>query len=307
MSSDQGENLQERLVHLIIAPFLAALAITSYLIYADFRQPWSAGAVVLAYSVYLIIVAERQLLPQTAEIKDSPYYLGFLLTLAALLLSFLRVNEPTYLLGAIGSALSTTFVGLVFRSILHLRDQEDLVQKQVFTELQEEIKRSATGFRRAQQKLIEVINSFVNTREELLKRDEQTTSKYLSAMEEFLEELKVLQATYFNSLSSAVEEVTPKARESIVQMEALNKELRELRAGMTSSSPVQAIDSLRLAANQAELSLGRLCSELQSSAGAFKSMQSIAGATESDLKAIDYILSDFIETAKKHIERLEPV
>ena len=307
MSSHIEENLQDEIYRLSLVPFVSAVAVAAYFIYADFLQPWSAACVVLAYGAYLYVITQRKLLPPTAEIKDSPYYLGFLLTLVALLFSFLRIKDAEYLLNAVGSAISTTLVGLVFRSILHLRDQEDLVQKQIFAELQEDIKRSATGYKRAQQKLIEVIESFVNTREELLERDKQATLKYLIAMEDFLEQLRTLQAEYFSSLSRAVEEVTPKAKESVMQIEDLNKTLVALKSGMSSASPVQAIDSLRVAANQVALTLKGLCTELESSASGFKSMHSVAGATEADLRAIDHILSDFIETAKIHIERLEPV
>ena len=112
--------------------------------------------VVACYAGLLFLNRSRT--PLTGEIKDSAYYLGFSLNLIFLFVAFrnygpqIATNQGAvqYLVQSLGSAIIATIAGLIGRYALYVMDDEELIQKQVFVELQEEIKKSVSGFRQNQ-------------------------------------------------------------------------------------------------------------------------------------------------------------
>src|SRR5438132_7429202 len=128
--------------------FAGAFGVGASLIVSNTFQPWSPAVVVAFYGGLLYL--NRSRFPLTGEIKDSAYYLGFSLNLIFLFVAFrnygpqIATNQSAvfYLIQALGSAIIATITGLIVRYALYVMDDEELIQKTVFLELQEEIKKS---------------------------------------------------------------------------------------------------------------------------------------------------------------------
>jgi hypothetical protein len=252
----------------------------------------------------------------TGEVKDSAYYLGFSLNLVFLFVAFRRYGPQLaadqaavlYLVQALGSAITATIVGLIVRYALYVVDDEEMIQKQVFSELQEEIRKSVSGFRQNQRALAQTITSFVATRRQLAEQEQEVSQEYLSSVAELLTTLRTIQESQVKAITDAVKGMEPATALSIRQLRTLNDELSKLRQELSASDLAKAFVDVRTALtgidSSAQNARGRLNALAGGAEEATRKLSDIATdapRVKMDLQAIDTILGDFIEILQQRI------
>ncbi len=108
------------------AAFTVALAASMWALFTDVGRPYLPSVPIVIYSLYLY--ANRTSVGQLSSdaLKDSPYFLGFLLTMFALFKIFNDVSasasmfgqNPGLLTQEVGAAVLTTIIGLFCRQAL---------------------------------------------------------------------------------------------------------------------------------------------------------------------------------------------
>lgn len=106
--------------------FTAALGVSAFALFAAVGQPFAPSIPILLYTTYLWL--NRDAIEGTGGevLRDSPYFLGFLLTMFALLLVFRNASagalsmakSPVLFTQEVGAAILTTVVGLFCRQAL---------------------------------------------------------------------------------------------------------------------------------------------------------------------------------------------
>ncbi len=106
--------------------FSAAFGVSAFALFASVGRPFGPSVPILLYSAYLWLHRERIEGPGGETLRDSPYFLGFLLTMTALLKLFGDASagtvsfaqNPAVFTSEVGSAILTTVVGLFSRQAL---------------------------------------------------------------------------------------------------------------------------------------------------------------------------------------------
>ncbi len=163
---------------------------------------WIAMIPVIVYGALLYIAQAFFLVSLDETVKDSPYFLGFLLTLSAIfkalgLASGLSSSGggQSSLLQAAGEAILPTLVGLFMRQALLSRDPAEDVRQAVFQSLAQELKEHSSAFVGSQRQLVRLIDDFVTTRREQLGAEERAIAAYVAGLEKSTEVLGELGAT----------------------------------------------------------------------------------------------------------------
>ncbi len=111
---------------------------------------------IIIYSSILWRAQSRHAISLSAETKDSPYFLGFLFTLIALLNIFyhlprtngqLSESFTTIIVPQIGTALLTTVLGLLARHIIVSRSPSNDENENIWKSATEELKENAGSYR----------------------------------------------------------------------------------------------------------------------------------------------------------------
>ncbi len=108
------------------AAFTVALAASMWALFTDIGRPYLPSVPIVVYTLYLY--SNRASVGQLGgdSLKDSPYFLGFLLTMFALFKIFndvssnatLFAQNPSLMTQEVGAAVLTTIVGLFCRQAL---------------------------------------------------------------------------------------------------------------------------------------------------------------------------------------------
>lgn len=108
--------------------FTIALAISVWALFADVGRPYLPSVPIVVYGIFLY--ANRDAIAHTGSdsLRDSPYFLGFLLTMFGLFKLFNDVSfnfslfgrNPALLTEQVGAAVLTTIIGLFVRQALLL-------------------------------------------------------------------------------------------------------------------------------------------------------------------------------------------
>src|SRR6476661_5307505 len=104
--------------------FLAFFVLGGALTWTDSFTPWSPMAAVLMYGLVLLYSQRRYFVYLSDELKDSPYFMGYMLTLTALVRVFYLNMSPAgegqgrSLFNGVGSALTASAMGLLVRHML---------------------------------------------------------------------------------------------------------------------------------------------------------------------------------------------
>jgi hypothetical protein len=298
--------------------FAAAFGLGTLLVLLKAAPWWAPTVVVIAYAFALF--ANRRNVPLTGEIKDSAYYLGFSFNLVFLLTAFRNYGPQAadanqtaveYLIRALGSAIAATISGLIARYALYVLDDEELVQKKVFAELQDEIKKSVSGFRQNQRALIQGINGFLETRRRLAEQEEQASRNYLDNIESLLETLKTLQTTHVETVTQSIKSLEPAAELSLRQLRHINEEFGKLREGLVVADLAKTFNEVRNSISGFDSSTQSAKARLESVAQAAELARTRltqigegAPGIAADLNAIDTILSDFVEILRQRVAAL---
>ncbi len=170
---------------------------------------WLAMIPVVAYGVLLFVSQAFFEVSLDETVKDSPYFLGFLLTLSAIfkalgLASGLSSVSATLgtssghqssLLLAAGEAILPTLAGLFMRQALLSRDPAEDVRQAVFQSLAQELKEHSSAFVGSQRQLVRLIDDFVSTRREQFGAEERAIAAYVAGLEKSTDVLGELGAT----------------------------------------------------------------------------------------------------------------
>jgi hypothetical protein len=300
--------------HQPILFFIAAFALGVYLVASNTLQPWSSTVVVAGYTGLLYLSRSR--VPLTGEIKDSAYYLGFSLNLIFLFVAFRNYGPQIatdqvavlYLIQSLGSAIIATVAGLIGRYALYVMDDEEMIQKQVFLELQEEIKKSVSGFRQNQKALAQTVTGFVAARRKLAAEEEEASREYLTSVAGLLTEIQALQDSHVKAITDSIKHMEPAAALSLRQLRTLNEELGKLRQDFATAELAKALGDVKTALAGVDSSahgvrgkFDALSMGTEDTTKKLTNMTTDAPRIQSELQAVDTILADFIEILRRRV------
>ena len=127
-----------------------------------------------------------------ATVRDSPYFLGFMLTMLGLFrilhtLASLDIVAAKLNVGATvadaGAAVLPTVVGLFMRQVLWSHHVGDVQRELMMQTLTQSLKEQAAEFQQLQIQLVALIRSFVATRTELFQQEEQASRRHLEHLQ----------------------------------------------------------------------------------------------------------------------------
>jgi hypothetical protein len=157
-------------------------------VFGGWGKPFSPAIPVLAYGILLAASQEYYFVQLAPAIKDSPYFLGFILTLLEILYvvfaGFPSDNSAAFLYREIGAAIITTAAGLFMRQFLLAGDQSEEPQDRVFRALADEVKKDTVEFHDTQKLFVKLIKEFVQAREEMFSEEEKAFAEYLRSLRE---------------------------------------------------------------------------------------------------------------------------
>jgi len=204
--------------------FVAAGFLSVFAIFTGIGQPVLPSLPVLLYGLLLLYVQKSGMVRLGGTVKDSPYFLGFILTLVALFrvlygldLSQSLASQGLAFGAQVGGAILTTGVGLFFRQTLLSVDRFEDDADVEFHRLADRIRNDVVEFHHAQELLVKFILEFTKVREEHFTREQKAFKKYVDRLESS-------QAT----LSQFVEAFPQRAERLVNQFETLNSGVRRL-------------------------------------------------------------------------------
>lgn len=224
-------NLQEFLLRLTpwraFGLFGIALGSSGILIYLNWGEPVLPSVPVVIYGSVLYYCQAWLHIQLGPTVKDSPYFLGFLLTLFGLFCILyspaLLSADRTVVIHGVASALLTTVVGLFMRQLLSSRDPTEKDYDTRFRELADEIRKDTVEFHDAQKLFINLITEFTKTREELMSREEKAFAEYVEHLKAGTTILSKIERQYpekVEALLDAIDESARKLKERLDQVEA---------------------------------------------------------------------------------------
>lgn len=199
---------------------------------------WSLPPVaVAAYGGLLVISQTRRYTYLNPTLKDSPYFLGFILTLAGLILAFLKVAKdpdlvartPGPLIADLAAAIAATGVGLFLRQWLLTLDPADNARDAVATSILDELRENAVAFQNSQLALKRLVDEFVQERQSLFDEELAATRHYIARLHEGGGTLGRLQAHYPTEVERLVKAVAAATDQIISDTQSQRARLAELR------------------------------------------------------------------------------
>jgi hypothetical protein len=311
--------------------FFAALVLGIIFILSGFGLPWTPGIVVAAYGSVLLYAEKVCLVSNTEMTNNSPYFLGFLFFLVALASTFNSFSvqasdsQLQYIIRQLGSALFPTIVGLPFRQVLFAYSTSQADQDLFFRTLEDELRRSATEFRRSQAELVQLVQEFVEMRRGLFSEEEKASRRYVQNLEKAI-------ALFDTSLSDYPIVISSTLSSCAQSLQGLKEKLRELSQAAEHTDPRQLSDIVAQF-DSVKTSAGGLAGELSNLKSTVEHLRALAegvpatinerlvsagvdldrvrsdlrgkiGSIQSDLTAIDKVLTDFVVVAQGRIEAI---
>jgi hypothetical protein len=187
-------------------------------IFANFWLPWAPCVVVVAYGMTLLYAAAKLNVPLSEPTNNSPYFLGFVFFLASLLrafytASFEQEGQLTLVIHQLGVALLTTIVALPLRQALFAFSPAQADEDLFYRNLEEELRRSASEFRRAQVEMVQIIQEMVELRRNFFAEEQQAVQQYVKSLSEATSVLDGSINSYPNAISATLESCTARFRE----------------------------------------------------------------------------------------------
>jgi hypothetical protein len=177
---------------------------------------WLPVVPLAVYGAWLMLQQNRAGSPGLdTTVKDSPYFLGFILTLAGLWKIFQDIGSGpslagnpqaiNHVVGQAGSALLATVVGLFCRQVLWSRDKAEEGKKSTFQDLSDALRDQAVDYRKQQEKLVELVTEFGTTRQRLFAQEEAAHDRYLQHLEQTSDVVERFNAEYPSKLHAVLE------------------------------------------------------------------------------------------------------
>jgi hypothetical protein len=257
--------------------------------------------------------------------NNSPYFLGFLFFLISLLRTFWSVSSLSddlqlgQIVHQLGGALLATVAGLPFRQLLFAYSPSQAEQDIFFRTLEEELRRSATEFKRSQVELIQLIQEFVEARKGIFADEEKASRKYIRSLEKavglFEESAANYPAVISAALSSCAQSLSVLQQKSVELSQAAQTiSLDNVRDLVTHFSAVRdssadlarGLGGLQIAVTQLErLAVNLPEGILRGAQVEFdevrRQMRQKVDDIQSDISAIDKVLTDFVSLTQERI------
>jgi len=204
---------------------------------------------VLVYGLLLLWAQTGHFVSLEDSVKDSPYFLGFLLTLVALLKALAAMaakltvaqgtsTQSSILLKAAGAAILPTVAGLFMRQALLSRDPAEDARQAIFHSLADELRKHTVAFHTAQRQLIRLIEEFGSTRREQLDSEGRALKAYVSNLEEGVSRLTELGRTLENDTKTVHDGIIESARSLKGQLDGSTKAAAEAAARLSATASV---------------------------------------------------------------------
>ncbi|HWG19901.1 MAG TPA: hypothetical protein VG225_05160 [Terracidiphilus sp.] len=182
-------------------------------IWADLWLPWVPCLVVLAYGLALLYSAVALQVPHSEATNNSPYFLGFVFFLASLLrafysASFERDGQLDVVIHQLGVALLTTIIALPLRQALFAFSPSQSDEDLFYRNLEEELRRSASEFRRAQVEMVQIIQEMVEVRRSFFTEERQAVKRYVESLSKATSILDGSINSYPNAISATLKTCT---------------------------------------------------------------------------------------------------
>ena len=170
------------------ALFFCALSLGTIFIFGGWWKPFSPAVPVFAYGAILLAVQDRYFVQFGPQPQDSPYFLGFILTLFEILnvvlIGFPQQNTDSFLFREIGAAILTTAVGLIMRQILLANDQAEEAQDRYSEPSRKKLRKDTVEFHDTQRLFVKLVREFVQVREEMFSSEEKAFAEYLKVLKD---------------------------------------------------------------------------------------------------------------------------
>ena len=178
--------------------FSVALAASAWALFADIGKPYLPSIPILIYTLYLY--ANRTAVGQQENdaLKDSPYFLGFLLTMFGLFKIFNDVSfnfalfgrNPELMTEQVGGAVLTTIVGLFSRqALLGLVRDESPAEDDRMTSLANAVTSHAVAFEVARQQFF---REMAEERSKQTRDLETTQERFLARLDELTRSVPII-------------------------------------------------------------------------------------------------------------------
>ncbi len=287
----------------------------------DLGLPWLPALMVACFGSCLVYAEIVGHVAHSDLTKNSPYFLGFTLFLFSLFVTFTRYEHQTdqlqmaFVIRQLGASLLTTVVGLPFRQWLFAYDPSQRDQEDFYHVLEEELRRSAGEFKKAQVELVGLVEQFVETRKTLFADEQNASDQYVSNLKRVVSLFDKTFSEYPHLISSALDSST-KAVENLQarleamavavasldssqlqQVEAELQKLKEQMVGLSDGvgSLTQSVGNLTSRSNDFPIAMGQM----------FNSASTIAAEGLSELHTqlrvlikevgdVDRLISDFV-------------
>jgi hypothetical protein len=311
--------------------FFIALVIGSLSTWYEVGLPLVPALVVVIYGSLLLYSAKSLLVSHSEMTNNSPYFLGFLLFLVALLSTFSRVVNDTQgidiprVFRQLGTALIATIVGLPFRQALFAYAPGQQDQDTFYRNLEEELRRSASEFRKSQAELLEMLRLFIETRQTLFTDEERASRQYVGNLTKAAEVFDDLNSRYPQIIATALSDTTTTIVNLSNRMRTFNDEvlrfeprfIGDVSAEVTrvkASFESLARDSATLSAALVKLETTvqevpskttAVFSDLKLNADTIAAdLRTRVEAIQKDLSGIDAVLTEFIAVSSERISQL---
>lgn len=218
--------------------FAVALGASVWMLLAIEDPGFVVLAPLVAYGLLLIAAQRIYTLAYSSTVKDSPYFLGFTLTMIALVRIFTTLEaqagqDAAITAGAVagdaGHAILATVIGLFARQALWSYERAESRAEAKLMQMSDSLALNAHRFAQRQEELVELIGSFVESHQQLWAREEEALTRYLAQLDAGGKLLAKLEHEYPERISVLVDSVGKSA--GLLASSAELASVRLLRTG----------------------------------------------------------------------------
>ena len=256
---------------------------------------------VAGYGILLLLQQKSRALSYNE--KDSPYFLGFTLTLIALLKTFIKYGSTSatspIIFEGIGIAISTTIVGLVFRYIIIISDSREKKQTELLNILAEQQEKTIISYTNAQEGLLSLITSFHKHHQKIIEEELEHHNKFITAVENMRMKLN---ETYSNLVRDSKGTAELLKNEFDLMTQSLSKLSDNFNESNKKFQAVQNIFINNIENVNEQLKSTDLKTSIQTLQNSFSN---ISGELQNLFTKIEVNLKDFSENLSMHLSNID--
>jgi hypothetical protein len=241
--------------------FAAALLAGIGFIVFGLGPAWMAGAAVLAYGAALAIAQQKHFVALSGTVKDSPYFLGFMLTMISLAKIFYDLEGQqtsanaisANVVGEAGAAILVTVAGLFMRQLLTSLDPGEDARDAVFQSIASELRERTVEFHETQARFVGLLKEFVSAKESLFSREEAAFEGYVERLERGAAMLGEIGSTYPARLSGLLDGVAAATKQLTNEFSGCAQDLEAASGSIaaTTAKELRAAEEAIAASGQA--------------------------------------------------------